>query len=40
MAKTVRDIMNTEVTTLGRNDSLQAGQGYYDARPRSPFSGG
>ena len=23
MTKTVRDIMNTEVTTLGRNDSLQ-----------------
>jgi CBS domain-containing protein len=23
MAKTVRDIMSTEVTTLGRNDSLQ-----------------
>jgi len=23
MAKTVRDIMATEVTTLGRNDSLQ-----------------
>ena len=36
--KTVSEVMETEVTTLGRNDTLQLAEEIYDPRSGAPFS--